>query len=106
MLSWLYLVIAGLFEIVWAIGLKHYQGFQLNLLLVVIIVGMVLSILFLNLALKTLPLSLSYAIWTGIGILGVTLYDMLWANCLLSPLQIVFLTAIVVGILGLKLTSG
>ena len=104
-MNWLYLFIAGLFEIAWAIGLKYTEGGTRLWPSLITAVLMIASFYFLSLAVRTLPIGTAYAIWTGIGtvgaaILGVILFDeprdMLRVGC-------IFL--IIAGIAGLKLTS-
>ena len=79
-MSWTYLVIAGMLEIVWAIGLKYTDGFSKLTPSVITIAAMIASIGFLAIALKTIPVGTGYAIWTGIGavgtaILGIVLFS-------------------------------
>jgi quaternary ammonium compound-resistance protein SugE len=69
-MAWIYLTVAGLFEISWAIGLKYTEGFTRLLPSLVTIASMILSIVLLGLALKTLPVGTAYAVWTGIGAVG------------------------------------
>ncbi|QHS02810.1 DMT family transporter [Pediococcus acidilactici] len=69
-MTWIYLVVAGILEVVWATALKMSQGFSQLGASVVTVVGMILSFVFLGLAVKHLPLSLAYPIWTGIGAVG------------------------------------
>ncbi|TIM67963.1 MAG: multidrug efflux SMR transporter, partial [Mesorhizobium sp.] len=72
-MSWIFLFLAGLFEIGWAIGLKYTDGFSKPLPTVLTIVSMVVSLGLLGLALKTLPVGTAYAVWTGIGTVGTAL---------------------------------
>ncbi|MGM0886905.1 MAG: DMT family transporter [Bacillota bacterium] len=69
-MAWIQLVIAGLFEVVWATSLKYTEGFTKLLPSIITIAGMVISFYFLSSAIKTLPMGTAYAIWTGIGALG------------------------------------
>lgn len=69
-MQWIYLFIAGLFEVAWAVAMKYSNGFSVLMPSVLTIIGMVLSVLFLALAMKTLPLGTAYTIWTGIGAVG------------------------------------
>ncbi|WP_054670059.1 DMT family transporter [Lentilactobacillus senioris] len=105
-MTWFYLVIAGIFEVVWATTMKLSHGFsQLGYSLATLI-GMSLSFGFLALATKHLPLSIAYPVWTGIGgavssiIIGVTLF-----HDQLSPATWIFVGLLVISILGIKLTS-
>lgn len=72
-MSWIFLCIAGILEMVWAVGLKVSHGFSQFLPSILTIIAMMASFGFLALALKQLPLSIAYAVWTGIGIIGTTL---------------------------------
>ncbi|MBR1397930.1 MAG: multidrug efflux SMR transporter [Selenomonadaceae bacterium] len=103
--SWIILFIAGLFEVSWAIGLKYTQGFSRLLPSILTIIGMTLSFVFLSLALKKLPLSIAYAVWTGIGIAGTSILGVLIFNEAVSATKIIFVSLIVIGIAGLRLTN-
>lgn len=104
-MAWFYLVIAGLFEIGWAIGLKYTKGFTKFWPTVGTVVAMLASFIFLSVALKTLPIGTAYAVWTGIGAAGTAILGM----CLFGEshdwLRLLCLTLIVSGIVGLKLVS-
>ena len=104
-MSWIYLFVAGVFEIVWAIGLKYTQGFTRPLPSVITIVGMIVSFYFLAQATKTLPIGTAYAIWTGIGAVGaITLGVILFKEPIDLP-RILFMSLIVIGIIGLRFVS-
>jgi quaternary ammonium compound-resistance protein SugE len=102
---WLILVIAGLFEIAWAIGLKYTQGFTKVLPSVLTVSAMIVSIVLLALATKKLPLGTAYAVWTGIGAVGAVTFGIILFGESAQPLRLLCVALIVVGILGLKLTS-
>lgn len=102
-MAWLYLVTAGVFEIFWAVGIKYCDGLKITFPLVLVIISMGLSIIFLGLATKTIPMSIAYAIWTGIGIVGVFAYGLLILKDPISTSSIVFVGMILIGIIGLKL---
>jgi quaternary ammonium compound-resistance protein SugE len=102
-MAWLYLLIAGIFEIFWAVGIKYCDGLKITLPLILVIVSMGLSIIFLGLATKTIPMSIAYAVWTGIGIVGVFAYGLLILKDPISTNSIVFVGMILIGIIGLKL---
>ncbi|SDX23154.1 quaternary ammonium compound-resistance protein SugE [Marininema mesophilum] len=104
-MSWIYLIVAGLFEIVWAIGLKYTQGFSKPLPSLITLVAMTISLILLSLSLKTLPIGTAYAVWTGIGILGTIIVGMIAFGESRDVLRILFLSLIVVSILGLKVTT-
>ncbi|MFA8300384.1 MAG: quaternary ammonium compound efflux SMR transporter SugE [Hyphomicrobiales bacterium] len=104
-MAWVYLFIAGIFEIVWAIGIKYSNGFSKLWPSVITVVGMILSILFLSKALKELPLGTAYAIWTGIGVIGTSIFGIFLFKESIELLKILFILFILVGIIGLKLIS-
>lgn len=104
-MSWIYLFIAGGFEIVWAIGLKYTQGFTRPLPSIITIAGMIVSFYFLSLATKTLPIGTAYTVWTGIGAVGaITLGVILFKEPFDLP-RILFMLLIVTGIIGLRFVS-
>ena len=104
-MAWIYLTIAGLFEIGWAIGLKYTEGFTRLLPSLWTIGSMILSIVLLGLALKTLPVGTAYAVWTGIGAVGSIIVGILIYSEPADPVRIVCLALIVAGMVGLKLNS-
>jgi quaternary ammonium compound-resistance protein SugE len=104
-MSWIYLIIAGMFEIAWAVAIKYCDGLKLNLPSIIVISSMCLSCFFLWLASKTIPLSIAYAVWTGIGIVGVFLYGIIMFKDPLTPATGIFVAMILIGIIGLKLFS-
>lgn len=104
-MAWLYLIIAGIFEVVWAMGLKYSQGFAKLFPSLVTLGAMVVSFYLLALATKSLPIGTAYAVWTGIGAIGAVLLGMILFNEPVNILRIVFLCLILVGILGLKFTT-
>ncbi|CAM5784065.1 MULTISPECIES: quaternary ammonium compound efflux SMR transporter SugE [Brevibacillus] len=105
-MAWVYLVIAGLFEVVWAIGLKYSEGWSKLVPSAITVVGMGISFYFLSMALKALPIGTAYAIWTGIGALGTVVVGMIAFGEPSNIMRIVFLLCIIAGIVGLKLTAG
>jgi quaternary ammonium compound-resistance protein SugE len=104
-MQWLFLFVAGLFEVCWAVGLKYSLGFTKLVPSVITTLGMIASIYFLALALKSLPLGTAYAIWTGIGTVGTTIFGMVFNKEPIDTAQLVFLGLIITGIAGLKLLS-
>jgi quaternary ammonium compound-resistance protein SugE len=104
-MSWVYLVLAGLLEIGWAIGLKYTDGFSRPGPTVLTVGAMILSITLLGLALKTLPVGTGYAIWTGIGTVGTVLVGILILGEAATPARLASIGLIVAGIAGLKLLS-
>lgn len=104
-MAWIYLVIAGLFEIVWAIGLKYTQGFTRIGPIAVVAVGTVLSFVFLATAMKTLPVGTAYAVWTGIGAAGTAIVAMFLFGESAAPARLACIGLIVAGIVGLKVVG-
>lgn len=104
-MAWIHLVVAGLFEIGWAIGLKYTDGFTRPLPTALTVASMVISIGLLGLALKTLPVGTAYAIWTGIGTVGTVALGIVLLGESASALRLACIGLIVAGILGLKLVS-
>ena len=103
--SWFILFLAGLFEVSWAIGLKFSQGFSKLLPSVLTVAGMIFSFVFLSLALKKLPLSVAYAVWTGIGIAGTSILGVIIFQESISISKIIFVCFIVIGIVGLRISQ-
>ena len=104
-MKWIYLLIAGLLEITWAITMKMSNGFSVLVPSIITVVGYIASAVFLSIALKGLPLGTAYAIWTGMGIVGTTVLGVLLFHEKLSLPQVICVILIVVGIVGLKLLS-
>ena len=104
-MHWIYLLIAGLFEISWAIGLKLSHGFSQAIPSILTIIGMIASFYFLSLALKNLPLGTAYAIWTGIGTIGTVIFGILLFKEPVDTVRILCILLIISGITGLKLIS-
>ncbi|HEY8612195.1 MAG TPA: multidrug efflux SMR transporter [Roseomonas sp.] len=105
-MAWIYLILAGLLEILWAFGMKASEGFTRPGWTVVTIIGMAASVGLLALAMRSLPLGTAYAIWTGIGALGAFLVGIAVLGEAVTPLRIVSATLILAGLVGLKLASG
>lgn len=104
-MAWILLVVAGLLEVVWAIGMKYTQGWTRLWPSVVTVVAMILSFLLLSRAMVTIPLSLAYTIWVGIGAIGSVVAGVVLFNERLVPLQYLCIALIALGIFGLKATS-
>jgi len=104
-MSWIYLVVAGLFETVWAVALKYTEGFSRLGPSVLTAAAMAVSLYFLSLALRSLPLGTAYAVWTGIGAVGAAFLGMILFGESHAPLRIVSILLIVIGIAGLRLTA-
>ncbi len=105
-MAWVYLTIAGLFEVAWVVGMKLSDGFRKPWIAAPTVVGMALSFYFLALAMRTLPLGTAYAIWTGIGAVGAICLGMMYFDEPFSWLRVVFATLAIAGLAGLKVTSG
>ncbi|UFJ42690.1 multidrug efflux SMR transporter [Brevibacillus humidisoli] len=103
--AWIYLIIAGLFEVVWAVGLKYTQGFTRPIPSLITAGGMIISFYFLSQSLKWLPIGTGYAVWTGIGAAGTIIIGMIFMGEPKDWLRITFLLMIIGGIIGLKATS-
>lgn len=101
-MAWFYLLAAGLAEIGWAIGLKYTDGFTRPLPTVLTLLSLLISILLLELALRTLPIGTAYAVWTGIGTVGTVLAGMLLFGEPADALRLGCIALIVAGIAGLK----
>ncbi len=104
-MAWIYLIVAGLFEIGWPLGLKLSQTTEKKLLwIVVAVVSMSLSGVFLWLAQKSIPMGTAYAVWTGIGAVGAFVVGILLFKDPANLFRIASVTFIVIGIIGLKLS--
>jgi quaternary ammonium compound-resistance protein SugE len=104
-MAWIYLLLAGLFEIVWAIGLKYTEGFTRLWPTVVTIAAMVVSMGLLGVAAKGLPIGTAYAVWTGIGAVGAAILGIVLFAEPATALRIASIGLIVAGVIGLKLAS-
>lgn len=104
-MAWLYLVMAGLLEIGWAVGLKYTDGFSRLWPSVGTLTAMTLSFWCLALSLRTIPIGTGYAVWTGIGATGTAILGMLLFEESSDLQRVVSIGAIVAGIVGLKLAS-
>lgn len=104
-MNWIYVFIASVFEISWAIGLKYSQGFTKLTASIFTIITMILSYVFLSLGVKNIPIGTAYAVWTGIGAVGTAIYGIVFFNESRDILRIIFIFIIIVGIIGLRLTS-
>ena len=104
-MPWLLLIVAGIFEVGWAIGLKYTEGFSRPLPTVLTVISMVISLGLLGLALRDLPVGTAYAVWTGVGAVGTAaLGIMLFGDPATLP-RLACIGLIVAGILGLKLVG-
>lgn len=105
-MHWLILVLAGLFEIGWAIGLKYTEGFTRPLPTVATVASMVVSLGLLGVAMKSLPVGTAYAVWVGVGAVGTAILGIVLLGEPAGAGRLASLALIVAGIVGLKLASG
>ena len=104
-MAWLILILAGILEVVWSLGLKYTQGFTRPLPSVITGIAIVGSMVLLAQAARTIPIGTAYASWVGIGVIGAALGGVLLFNEAMPPLRLFFFALLVVSIVGLKLTS-
>jgi quaternary ammonium compound-resistance protein SugE len=104
-MAWAYLAVAGVFEISWAIGLKYSDGFSRPVPSILTAIAMALSLWFLSLAMRTIPVGTAYAVWTGIGAVGVAILGMVLFAESREILRLASLFLIIAGIIGLKMVS-
>jgi len=104
-MSWFILLIAGLLEVVWAIGLKYTHGFTRLMPSLITIAAMIVSMALLSWAMRTLPVGTAYAVWTGIGAVGAAIVGILLLGESANLARIASLALIVAGIIGLKLST-
>lgn len=104
-MAWLLVIIAGLLETGWAIGLKYTEGFTKLVPSLLTVFGIVLSMILLSLAARTLPIGTAYAVWVGIGALGAAILGIVLLGEPATFARIFFLGLLLVSIIGLKLTS-
>ena len=104
--SWIYLIIAGLFEIGWPLGFKLSQITRFRFLFIAVaVVSMALSGIFLWLAQRDIPIGTAYAVWTGIGAAGTFLIGIVWFKDPAGMMRILSFALIVIGVIGLKLSE-
>ena len=104
-MGWLILIVAGLFEVVWAMALKMSNGFRNVAADVAFVAGMALSVWLLSVAMKTIPMGTAYAVWTGVGAVGGFLAGIVLFGESASALRVASAALIVAGIVGLKLAA-
>jgi quaternary ammonium compound-resistance protein SugE len=104
-MAWVYLFIAGIFEMGWAIGLKYTEGFSRPVPTILTVAAMIASVILLGLALRDLPVGTGYAVWTGIGTVGTALLGMYLFGDAATVARLVCIGLIVAGIAGLKVFS-
>jgi len=104
-MAWVWLTLAGLLEVVWAVGLKYTDGFTRLVPSAITIAAMVASVHFLALAVRTIPIGTGYAVWTGIGAVGVAILGIILFGESRDALRLASIALIVLGIVGLKVLS-
>jgi quaternary ammonium compound-resistance protein SugE len=104
-MNWFILVLAGIFEIGWAIGLKYTEGFTRLLPTVGTIVAMIISLGLLGIAMKALPVGTAYAVWVGVGAVGTVILGIVLLGEPANPLRLISVGLIIAGIIGLKLAT-
>lgn len=104
-MAWLVLLVAGICEIGWAVGLKYTEGFSRLVPSVLTVGAMVVSLILLGIALKTLPVGTGYAVWTGIGAVGTAILGIILFGESMEPMRLASIALIVAGIVGLKLAT-
>ncbi len=105
-MSWIVLVLAGIFEIVWAVGLKYTQGFTRLVPSLITVAALLLSLWLLATAMKTLPVGTAYPVWVGIGAVGTVIIGIVFLGESASLWRLLSLLLIIVGVIGLKVSAG
>ena len=103
--AWTILIVSGLFETVWAVGLKYTDGFTRPVPSLLVLAAMAVSVYGLSLAMRVLPVGTAYVVWTGIGSLGAVLVGLVFLGEPRSVLRLASIVLIVAGIVGLKVAS-
>lgn len=104
-MDWVILIVAGLFETGWAIGLKYTQGFTRLWPTVWTVLAMFASFWLLGIAVKTLPVGTAYSVWVGIGVIGTVIFGILLLGESANPARLISVALIIAGIVGLKLAT-
>ena len=104
-MNWILLILAGLLEIVWAVGLKYTEGFTRVWPTVFTVLAMLISLALLGVAMKTLPVSTAYAVWMGIGVVGTAILGIVILHEPASVGRLFSISLILAGVIGLKLTT-
>jgi quaternary ammonium compound-resistance protein SugE len=104
-MAWIYLLVAALFEMGWAIGLKYTEGFSKLIPSVITIALVIASFVFLSIAVRDLPVGTAYAVWTGIGVVGVAVFGILVLKEPADLMRLGSISLIVAGAIGLRLTT-
>ncbi|MFP5107085.1 DMT family transporter [Neobacillus sp. C211] len=103
-MAWIYIIMAGLLEIVWVIGLKYSHGFTKIIPSIVTVVIILFSFFLLSKALHSIPLGTGYALFTGLGTVGTVVTGMLFWGETINPLKVFFVALMILGIIGIKIS--
>lgn len=104
-MAWILLILAGLFEVVWAVGLKYTDGFTRFYPSAGTVLAMIFSVVLLAYAVRTLPMGTAYAIWTSIGVVGTVIYGICFFGEPLTILRLSCISVIILAVIGLKLST-
>jgi quaternary ammonium compound-resistance protein SugE len=104
-MNWTILVVAGLFEVGWAIGLKYTEGFSRLWPTIGTVLSMIASLWLLGIAMKTLPVGTAYSVWVGVGAVGTVILGIILLGESASAPRLISVALIVAGIIGLKLSA-
>lgn len=102
---WIYLLTAGICEIIWATAMKYSEGFTRIIPSAITIIFIIISMILLEYSIKGIPLGTAYACWTAIGAIGTVIIGMIFLNESSSPVRLFFLFLVIAGIIGLKITT-
>lgn len=105
-MSWNYLILAALFEIIFAVGLKYTNGFTQLIPSILTVTTGIISLVLLSQAIKSLPVGTAYAVWTGIGTIGAVIGGIVIFDESRGLIRLVFISLIIISIVGLKFTQG
>ncbi|MDR0901063.1 MAG: multidrug efflux SMR transporter [Methanobrevibacter sp.] len=103
--SWIYLIIAGIAEIGWALSLKFSEGFTKPLMAITTLILMIISVILMSISLRGIPIGTAYACWTAIGVVGVAIIGIVFLGESKSFIRIACIFLVIIGICGLKLSS-
>ena len=104
-MAWIILVLAGIFEVGWAIGLKYTEGFTRLLPTVWTVLAMIISLSLLGIAMKSLPVGTAYSVWVGVGAVGTVILGIVLLDEPANPARLISVALIIAGIIGLKLAT-
>lgn len=104
-MAWVTLLVAGLFEVVWANLLPETKGFSQPIPSVAFVVSLGVSMYLLAVATRSIPIGVGYAVWVGVGVAGTFLVGLIWRGDATSPAQIMSMIALLIGIVGVNVTS-